>query len=66
MVKMVTMLEKTVRVMARAVSPFDRCVIRLEVGPAGQEARIIKPTASSSFRPRRPITPQAITGSNTT
>lgn len=56
------MLENTVSVIARAVSPLERCVIRLDVGPAGQEANIIKPTASSSWRPKTEITNQAING----
>ena len=33
-----------------AVSPFDRWVIRFEVGPPGQAAKIISPIAISGGR----------------
>ncbi len=66
MVNKVTRLEKTVKVMANAVSPLDKCVIKLEVGPAGQEAKMTRPTASSVSNPKRKMTPKAIKGKNTT
>ena len=48
-------LLNTVRVTDRAVSPFARWAIRLEVGPSGHAARIIIPIAISGLRGKREV-----------
>jgi len=50
MVNKVMKLLKAVRVTDSAVSPFARWVIRFDVGPPGQAARIISPMAISGVK----------------
>ena len=42
---MLIKLAKAVKVTDKAMFPLQTCVIKLLVGPPGQEAKIIKPTA---------------------
>ena len=49
--------------MERAVSPFASFVMMLEVTPPGQQASMMRPTASSPSRPAAVATAKPISGS---
>ena len=65
MVNTVITEEHAVSVMDSAASPLARWVIKLEVAPPGQTAKIISPTASSGGRENAFTIPNARIGKST-
>ncbi len=63
MVRIVIKLLIAVSVTDRAKSPFAKCVIKFEVGPPGQAAKINIPIAISGCSGNRETNPKPISGS---
>jgi hypothetical protein len=63
-VKILIILARAVKVTDNAIFPLQTCVIKLLVGPPGQEAKIMTPTAIIGFRLKRIASENPIRGNN--
>jgi hypothetical protein len=62
-VKSANTLLTAVKVMFKATSPLKRWLYRFAVGPPGEAASSIKPTANSGDKPKNSVKPKQIAGS---